>query len=109
MCHDELDAPPLQFRDKRRNAFERIIGVKAFESQRVQLVITIGGEPIAESSDKTSRAFLVTAAEESYARRCRAFRRQGRSGTTPPQSAASSFRRFMPMIPALQEVILRTV
>src|SRR6516164_7849281 len=113
MCHDELDAPPLQFRDKRRNTFERIIGVKAFEAQRVGLVVTLGGEPVAECSDKTSRTFPVAAAEKPDARRrraiyCRSAQRNHNAAEHRKQIAAVHVRMVFVLQEAMTRVVVRS-
>jgi len=74
MCHDELDTPPLEFCDKRRDILERVISVQTFEVQCPRLMVALRGEPIAQCGDKCSRTFLVAAADEPHAHRLRGFR-----------------------------------
>src|SRR5271165_406907 len=102
MRHDELDAAPLKLRDE----LKRIICVETFEAQRAGLVITLGGEPIAECSDKVSRTFLVAAAEEPHADRLRTIHRRN---AQPNHNAAEHRKQIAPlhgwMAPVLPGVI----
>src|SRR5215471_4004885 len=110
MRHDKVDAPPLQLRDKHGNALKRIIGVETLEAQCIGLVITLDGEPIAQCSDKTSRTFHFTFAEEPDARRRRAIHRrspQRNHNTAKHREQIASFHGWM--VSALQEVMTRVV
>src|SRR5215471_17866322 len=110
MRHDKLDTPPLQLRDKGRNALKRIIGVETLEAQCIGFVITLDGEPIAQCSDKISRTFLVTFAEEPDARRRRAIHRrspQRNHNAAEHRKQIASLHGWM--VSALQEAMTRVV